>query len=72
MNSPADVILTVDIPAADGSKEGGVVQPVTGNSVIDKDIPAKFRDPDGDWFRPDYARPRVYASKDAFLKRHYL
>lgn len=64
VNSPADVILTVDIQRLTEAKEGGVVQPVTGNAVIDKDIPAKFRDPDGEWFGLTTRGRVVYASKD--------
>src|SRR5688572_11307059 len=45
-NSPADVILTVDISRLVEAKEGGVTQPLQ-NDVVNKDIPANFRDPDG-------------------------
>ena len=48
-NSPADVILTVDIARLTEAKDGGVTQPVS-DEVINKDIPANFRDPAGDWF----------------------
>ncbi|MDI7863471.1 Fe(3+) ABC transporter substrate-binding protein [Rhizobiaceae bacterium n13] len=62
-NSPADVILTVDISRLVEAKEGGVTQPVQ-NDVINKDIPANFRDPDGDWFGLTTRGRVVYASKD--------
>ena len=62
-NSPADVILTVDIARLTEAKEGGVTQPVQ-NDVINKDIPAQYRDPDGDWFGLTTRSRVVYASKD--------
>ncbi|WP_252193098.1 Fe(3+) ABC transporter substrate-binding protein [Rhizobium sp. CSW-27] len=63
-NSPADVILTVDIARLMEAKEGGVVQPVTDNATINKDIPASFRDPDGDWFGLTTRGRVVYASRE--------
>ncbi|SIQ01349.1 iron(III) transport system substrate-binding protein [Rhizobium sp. RU35A] len=63
-NSPADIILTVDIARLMEAKEGGVVQPVTGNATINKDIPSSYRDPDGDWFGLTTRGRVVYASKD--------
>ncbi|MCJ8520801.1 iron(III) transport system substrate-binding protein [Pseudorhizobium tarimense] len=63
-NSPADVILTVDIARIMEAKEGGVTQPVTNNKTINKDIPPQFRDPEGDWFALTTRGRVVYASKD--------
>ncbi len=63
-NSPADVILTVDIQRLTEAKDGGVVQPVVDNATINKDIPAAFRDPAGDWFGLTTRGRVVYASKD--------
>jgi iron(III) transport system substrate-binding protein len=63
-NSPADVILTIDIARLSEAKDGGVVQPVKGNATIDKDIPAAFRDPDGEWFGLTTRGRVVYASKE--------
>ncbi|HEX2146138.1 MAG TPA: extracellular solute-binding protein [Pseudorhizobium sp.] len=63
-NSPADVILTVDIARIIEAKEGDVTQPVTGNETINKDIPAQFRDPDGNWFALTTRGRVVYASED--------
>lgn len=63
-NSPADVILTVDIQRLTEAKDGDVVQPVLDNPTINKDIPAAFRDPDGDWFGLTTRGRVVYASKD--------
>ncbi len=62
-NSPADVILTVDIARLTEAKEGGVVQPVK-DAKIEANIPASFRDPDGDWFGLTTRGRVVYASKE--------
>ena len=62
-NSPADVILTVDIARLTEAKDGGVTQQVASD-VINKDIPAQYRDPDGNWFGLTTRSRVVYASKD--------
>ncbi|TNB49226.1 Fe(3+) ABC transporter substrate-binding protein [Martelella lutilitoris] len=62
-NSPVDVILTVDIGRLTEAKEAGVTQPVE-SETINADIPAQFRDPDGDWFALTKRGRVVYASKD--------
>jgi iron(III) transport system substrate-binding protein len=62
-NSPADVILTVDIARLTEAKEGRVTQAVK-DDIINKDIPANFRDPDGDWFGLTTRGRVVYASKE--------
>ena len=62
-NSPADVILTVDISRLTEAKEGGVTQPVS-DETINKDIPANFRDPDGNWFGLTTRGRVVYASRE--------
>ncbi len=62
-NSPVDVILTVDIGRLTEAKEAGVTQPVESD-IINADIPAQFRDPDGDWFALTKRGRVVYASKD--------
>ncbi|MGK6314040.1 Fe(3+) ABC transporter substrate-binding protein [Neorhizobium sp. DT-125] len=63
-NSPADVIMTVDITRLMEAKEGGVTQAVTDNATINKDIPANLRDPAGEWFGLTTRGRVVYASKD--------
>ncbi|HXV30547.1 MAG TPA: Fe(3+) ABC transporter substrate-binding protein [Sinorhizobium sp.] len=62
-NSPADVILTVDISRLTEAKDGGVTQPLV-SEAINKDIPAHFRDPDGNWFGLTTRGRVVYASKE--------
>src|SRR5690606_18864173 len=48
-NSPADVILTVDIGRLINTKEKGVTQPLE-NETISANIPEQYRDPEGHWF----------------------
>ena len=62
-NSPADMILTVDISRLDGAKAGGVTQAVT-NDVFTTNIPAQFRDEENHWFGLTTRARVVYASKD--------
>ncbi|WP_425348823.1 Fe(3+) ABC transporter substrate-binding protein [Pararhizobium antarcticum] len=62
-NSPADLILTVDISRLTEAKEAGVTQPVN-DETINKDIPAQYRDPDGNWFGLTTRGRVVYASKE--------
>ena len=62
-NSPADLILTVDISRLSDAKEKGVTQPVESDG-INGTIPANFRDPEGHWFGLTTRGRVVYASKD--------
>ncbi len=62
-NSPADVILTVDIGRLMQAKEAGVTAPLQ-SEVIDGAIPAGFRDPQGHWFGLTTRGRVVYASKE--------
>ncbi|HMB48271.1 MAG TPA: Fe(3+) ABC transporter substrate-binding protein [Afifellaceae bacterium] len=63
LNSPADVILTVDISRLAGAAELGVTQPVS-NEVIESAIPEQYRDPHGNWFGLTTRSRVVYASKE--------
>lgn len=62
-NSPADVILTVDISRLTKAKEAGITQPVN-NEEINANIPAEFRDPEGNWFGLTQRGRVVYASRE--------
>ncbi|MDX3929594.1 MAG: Fe(3+) ABC transporter substrate-binding protein [Shinella sp.] len=62
-NSPADVIMTVDISRLTEAKDAGVTQAVD-SEIINKDIPAQYRDPDGNWFGLTTRGRVVYASRD--------
>jgi iron(III) transport system substrate-binding protein len=62
-NSPADVIMTVDISRLTTAKEKGITQALD-DSVVNKNIPAEYRDPEGHWFGLTKRARVVYASKD--------
>ena len=62
-NSPADVLLTVDIGRIDEAVQVGVTQPIKSD-VIDKIVPAQYRDPDGHWAGISMRARVIYASKD--------
>ena len=49
VNSPADLIFTVDIGRLTGAVAAGVTQSVHSGILTDS-IPAEFRDPDNHWF----------------------
>ncbi len=55
--------MTVDIARLVEAKDGGVTQPLT-SEIINKDIPAQYRDPDGQWFGLTTRGRVIYASKD--------
>src|SRR5690606_19273843 len=62
-NSPADILITVDAGRLHRAEEKGLFQPFE-SEVIERNIPAKFRDPENYWTGLTY-RARVIAySKD--------
>ena len=61
--SPADIVLTTDISNLNAVVEAGVTQPIT-SEVINANIPANFRDPDGNWFGLTSRARIIYASKE--------
>jgi iron(III) transport system substrate-binding protein len=62
-NSPADVLITVDIGRLRETVDLGITQPVR-SEILASNIPAQFRDPDGHWFGLSLRARTVYASKD--------
>lgn len=48
-NSPADVIITADAGRLGLAKQRGFLQPVH-DSVLEANVPAHYRDPQGNWF----------------------
>ena len=62
-NSPADVLLTVDIGRLDDAVQAGVTQPIK-SEAIDEIVPAQYRDPDGHWAGISMRARVIYASKD--------
>ena len=62
-NSPADVIMTVDISNLNKIKSLGIAQSVSTKN-INKNIPASMRDVDGTWFGLSQRSRVLYTSKD--------
>ncbi|MDQ8726935.1 Fe(3+) ABC transporter substrate-binding protein [Bradyrhizobium sp. LHD-71] len=62
-NSPADVLLTVDIGRLDDAVKAEVSQPIKSDK-LDEIVPAHFRDPNGHWYGVSMRARVVYASKD--------
>jgi len=62
-NSPADVLLTVDIGRLSDAVNNGVSQSINSD-VINQNIPAEFRDPNGHWIGLTSRARVVYASAD--------
>ena len=62
-NSPADLLLTVDIGRLSSAVSEDVAQPVT-SEVLTEQIPAQFRGDDNKWFALTRRARVVYASKE--------
>jgi iron(III) transport system substrate-binding protein len=62
-NSPADVLLTVDIGRLEDAVQAGITQPIK-SSVIETVVPAQYRDPEGHWAGVSTRARVIYASKD--------
>jgi iron(III) transport system substrate-binding protein len=61
LNSPADVLLTVDAGNLNRAQELGLFQPVA-SKVLEEAVPAPYRDPAGHWYGLSMrARPIMYA-----------
>src|SRR5687767_8410634 len=48
-NSPADVLLTVDIARLEDAVQAGVTQPVN-SPALEKVVSEQYRDPEGHWY----------------------
>jgi iron(III) transport system substrate-binding protein len=62
-NSPADVLLTVDISRLQDAVNAGIAQPIKSD-VLESTVPAQYRDPDHKWYGISMRARVVYASKD--------
>ena len=62
-NSPADLIFTVDIGRLMEVTNKDLVQAVE-SSVLEKNIPAQYRDPENRWFGLTTRTRSIYASKE--------
>lgn len=61
--SPADMVLTVDIARLTDVVNAGVTQAVT-SPVLEANIPAQFRDAQGQWFGLTSRARIIYASRE--------
>lgn len=61
--SPADLVFTVDISRLNSIVEAGLTQPVT-TDILNQNVPAQYRDPDGNWYGLTTRARIVYASRD--------
>ena len=61
-HSPADLILTSDIARLHAIVAADLTQAV-GSKILNKNIPAQFRDPDNHWFGLTARARAIYASK---------
>ena len=63
-NSPADVVMTVDISRIDELVERNLLQGITDNEILNKNIPENLRHPDGQWFALTTRGRLIFTSKD--------
>lgn len=63
VNSPADLLFTVDVGRLSEAKDAGLTQPVD-NATIKSNVPPQFRDPQNNWFGISMRGRIVYASKE--------
>ena len=62
-SSPADLMLTADIGFLTSAVDAGVTQPIKSD-VVEKNIPANYRDPAGQWVGLTSRARVIYASKE--------
>ena len=62
-NSPADLILTADIGNLNNHVEAGLLQP-TQSRVLETNVPASYRHPDGLWYGLTTRARVIFAHKD--------
>lgn len=62
-NSPADLIFTVDIGRLSDAREAGLTQPVK-TELLERNIPARFREPEGHWHGLTTRARVVFASRE--------
>jgi iron(III) transport system substrate-binding protein len=62
-NSPADVLLTVDIARLEDAVNAGITQPIK-SAALDQVVPAQYRDAEGHWYGLAMRARVIYASKE--------
>ncbi len=65
-NSPADILMTVDIGNLVDLVDKGVTQPIE-SAVLDAAVPANLRDADGNWYALSLRARVLYVDKDSEL-----
>ena len=63
MNSPADVLLTVDAGRLIRAQQAGVLQPIRSDFLVTT-VPAQYRDPDGYWYGLSVRSRAIFYAKD--------
>lgn len=62
-NSPADVLLTVDIGRLEEAVQLGITEPIK-SARLDQAVPAAYRDPEGHWYGVGRRARVLYASRE--------
>ncbi|MBT6119510.1 MAG: Fe(3+) ABC transporter substrate-binding protein [Rhodospirillaceae bacterium] len=62
-NTPADVVLAVDIANLAALKRADLLQPIK-SAVLDENVPPAFRDPEGEWVGLTTRARVIYYSKE--------
>ena len=62
-NSPADVLLTLDVSRLEEAVQVGITQPIESD-LLDQAVPGQYRDPEGHWTGISMRARVVYASKE--------
>jgi iron(III) transport system substrate-binding protein len=62
-NSPADVLLTVDVGRLEDAVRAGITQSIK-SEALDKVVAPQYRDPEGHWYGVSMRARVVYASKE--------
>jgi iron(III) transport system substrate-binding protein len=63
VNSPADVLLTVDIGRVEEAVKADVTQPIA-SAALDRVVPPQYRDPEGHWYGISMRARVAYAAKE--------
>jgi iron(III) transport system substrate-binding protein len=69
-NSPADVLLTVDIGRLEDAVKAGITQPIK-SELLDKVIAPQFRDPEGHWYGLAMRARVFYISKERVTQKEF-
>jgi iron(III) transport system substrate-binding protein len=62
-NSPADMLLSVDVARLQDAIDAGITQPIR-SPVLDNAVAPQYRGPDGNWYGISMRARVIYASKE--------